>query len=121
MPAPGRYHSQGRGLPPWGVVADNGAMTIPELAPRRRYGAIAATWAFALVVAVVIAVVVPLDSHFRWFGLVGGATLIFAFAAQLVDGRPSGFIFRVSVAALGGMTLIGIVALVAVLAAVSPA
>ncbi|WP_345751997.1 hypothetical protein [Microbacterium rhizophilus] len=96
-------------------------MTIPELAPRRRYGAIAATWIFALLVAVAIAMFVPVDVRFRWFGLAGGGALIFAFVAHLVDGRASGFIFRVSVAALGGITILGIVALVTVVAAVSPA
>jgi hypothetical protein len=96
-------------------------MTIPELAPRRRYGGIAATWAFALLVAVAIAVFVPVETRFRWFGLAGGATLVAAFVAQLVDGRASGFISRVSIAALGGVTILGIVALVTVIAAVSPA
>ena len=95
-------------------------MTIPELAPRRRFGGIAATWGFALLVAVAIAVFVPLEMRFRWFGLAGGACLIFAFVAHLVDGRANGFVFRVSVAALGGITLLGIVALVTVLAAITP-
>lgn len=96
-------------------------MTIPELAPRRRYGAIAVTWVFALLAGIAIAVFVPLDERFRWFALAGGATMICAFAAHLVDGRAKGFIFRVGVAAIGGVTVLGIVALVAALAAVSPA
>ena len=96
-------------------------MTVPELAPRRRFGAIAATWGFALLVALAIVLFVPLEARFRWFGLAGGASLIFAFVAHLIDGRAKGFVFRVGVAALGGLTILGFVALVMVLAAVSPA
>ncbi|WP_309068573.1 hypothetical protein [Microbacterium sp.] len=96
-------------------------MTVPELAPRRRYGGIATTWGFALLVGLAIAVFVPFEERFRWFGLAGGACLIFAFTAHLIDGRAKGFVFRVGVAALGGITILGVVALVMVLAAVSPA
>ncbi|WP_203136063.1 hypothetical protein [Microbacterium sp. JZ31] len=96
-------------------------MTVPELAPRRRYGGIAATWGFALLVALAIAVFVPFETRFWWFGLAGGACLVFAFSAHLIDGRAKGFVFRVSIAALGGITILGIVALVMMLAAVSPA
>ncbi|MER7796283.1 hypothetical protein [Microbacterium sp. NPDC096154] len=95
-------------------------MTLPELAPRRRYGGIVATWAFALVAALAIAVFVPFEWRFRWFGVAGGLSVIFGFVAHLIDGRTSGYIFRVGVAALGALALIGVVALVAVLVAVSP-
>lgn len=104
-----------------GVVADNGQMTVPELAPRRRYGGIVATWVFSLLIALAIAVFVPLELRFWWFGLAGGASLICAFVAHLVDGRANGFVFRVGVAALGGITILGIVALVTVIAAITPA
>jgi len=94
-------------------------MTIPELAPRRRFTAIVATWAFALLVAIAIAVLVPVELRSLWFGLAGGATVICAFVAHLADGRAEGFIFRVSIAALGGITILGIVALISMLTSVT--
>ncbi|MEL5992405.1 hypothetical protein ACOKGD_12060 [Microbacterium phosphatis] len=96
-------------------------MTIPELAPRRRYGAIAVTWVFALVVAVVIAVFVPFELRFWWFALAGGASMVCAFVAHLIDGRADGFIARVSVAALGGITILGIVALITLIMSITTA
>lgn len=96
-------------------------MTIPELAPRRRYGGIAATWGFSLLLGIAIAVFVPFEWRLSWYGVAGGACLIFAFVAHLVDGRAQGYIFRVGVAVLGGLAILGVVALVALLTAVSPA
>lgn len=96
-------------------------MTIPELAPRRRYGGIAATWVFALVAGIVIAVFVPFEQRLGWYAVAGGVSLIFAFVAHLIDGRAKGFTFRVGVAVLGALAILGVLALVAVLTAVSPA
>jgi len=96
-------------------------VTIPDLAPRRRYGAVAATWVFAVVAAVAIGVFVPFEWRTAWLGVAGGACFLFAFAAQLVDGRPAGFIFRVGVSALGGLAILGVVALALALAAIGAA
>lgn len=91
-------------------------MTTPELSPVRRYGGIAATWAFALLAAIAVSLV-PLDARLPWIGIAGGMCTIVAFGAQLVDGRSHGFVFRVGVAVLGALGILGFIALVLALAA----
>ncbi|GAA3657553.1 hypothetical protein [Microbacterium marinilacus] len=94
-------------------------MTIPELAPRRRYGGVAATWAFGLAAAIAIGVFVPFAARFGWLGVAGGACVVFAFVAQLVDGRARGFVFRVGVAAVGALGILGAVSFALALAAIT--
>ena len=47
--------------------------------------------------------------------------MVCAFVAHFIDGRADGFIARVSVAALGGITILGIVALITLIMSITSA
>lgn len=90
------------------------------MTPARRYAGIAVTWAFALASAIAVSASVPIEDRLPWIAIAGGACMIVAFAAQLLDGRADGFIFRVGVSVLGGLGILGFLALVLALAALRP-
>ncbi|KQY96289.1 hypothetical protein B5M43_008215 [Microbacterium sp. MEC084] len=92
-------------------------MTTPDMTPVRRYAGAAATWAFALVAAILVSVLVPLDARLPWVAITGGVCMIVAFAAQLIDGRSEGFIFRVGVSVIGALGILGFLALIFTLVA----
>ena len=101
-------------------VGHNGAVAIPELAPRRTFGGVVAVWLVAAVVAVVIGLFVADDQRAAWLAVGLGGCVVLAFAIQLGYGRSQGFTERVAASALGALVVMGIISLGFGLAAIVP-
>ncbi|GAA1966230.1 hypothetical protein [Microbacterium deminutum] len=93
------------------IVRDNGAVAIPELAPRRTFGGVIAVWVIAAVVGVAIGIFVSAESRAAWLAVGLGGCLILAFAIQLWTGRSQGFTQRVAASILGALLVMGVLSL----------
>lgn len=102
-------------------MRQNGGMTTPELAPRSPAGALAATWAFGAVAAILVGVFAPIEVRFDWMAIAAGAALVVAFAVNLRSGHADGFIVRTGASIAGALVLMGFISLGFTLAAIVPA
>jgi hypothetical protein len=101
-------------------MRDDGAVAIPDLAPRRTLGGIIAVWVLAAVIAIVIGVLATPDWRGAWLAVGLGGCLIAAFAIQLWPGRSQGFTERVAASMLGAALVMGVISLGFGLAALVP-
>lgn len=86
-------------------------MTVPGLAPRAGYGGIAAVWASAAVIAIVIGIAAPADWRAAWMPVGMAGCVILAFVVQLVQGHSQGFLRRMAASILGAFVVMGLIGL----------
>ncbi|MCT9821056.1 hypothetical protein N3K63_12280 [Microbacterium sp. W1N] len=84
-------------------------MTLPELAPRRTYTAVIATWILAAVLALAVGLLAPEDWRAAWMPVAMGVCFIAAFALNLASGRSQGFIQRIAASVLGALVVMGLI------------
>lgn len=84
-------------------------MSEPMLAPRSPIWGLAITWAFGLVAAVAVGIVVPVEHKMLWFLIAFGFAVLVAFVVQLVRGEKDGFILRTAAGALGALLVMAVV------------
>lgn len=101
-------------------MRDNGAVAIPELAPRRTLGGVIAVWVVAALIGVAIGVFVAADARAAWLAVGLGLCLVLSFAIQLWTGRSQGFTQRVAGSILGALVVMGIISLGFGLATIVP-
>ena len=101
-------------------MGDDGAVAVPELAPRRTFGGIVAVWVLAALIAIVVGIFATPDWRAAWLGVGLGGCLIVAFATQLWSGRSQGFTERVAASVLGAALVMGVISLGFGLAALVP-
>lgn len=101
-------------------MRENGAVTTPELAPRRTFGGVIAVWVVAALIGVAIGLFVPEEWRAAWLTVGLGGCLVLAFAVQLWFGRSQGFTERVAASVLGSLLTMGVISLGFGLAAVVP-
>jgi hypothetical protein len=101
-------------------VRDNGAVTTPDLAPRRTFGGVIAVWVFAALLGVVIGIFASEAWRAAWLTVGLGACLVLAFTVQLWFGRSQGFTQRVAASVLGALLAMGVISLGFGLASIVP-
>ena len=90
-------------------VGHNGGVTLPELAPRRTYGAVIVSWVVAAVLAVVVGALAPTEARAEWMAVAMGLAFIVAFALNLATGRSQGFVARMAASVLGALVVMGLI------------
>lgn len=101
-------------------VSQNGAMTDPELAPRRVFPWIAGVWGLAAAAAIAVSLLAPLEWRMAWMIVALGAVIFITFAVHLWVADARGFIDRVALSAAGALLIMGIVSAVFGLATLIP-
>lgn len=96
-------------------------MSEPALAPRNAFHGVIAVWIASLVVAVLLAVLLPEDVRVGWLLIAFGGIVLTSFAVQLAYGRATGFIVRVAASVVGSLMLMGLVSVALGLAALATA
>ncbi len=84
-------------------------MTLPELAPRRTYGAVIATWIVAALLAIAVGAFAPEEWRAAWMPVAMGVAFIAALAFNLATARSQGFIARIAASVLGSLVVIGLI------------
>lgn len=92
-----------------GGVGHNGGVTLPDLAPRRTYGAVIATWVVAAVLAIAVGLFAPEQWRAAWMPVAMGVAFIAALSFNLATGRSQGFIARVAISVLGSLVVMGLI------------
>jgi len=86
-------------------------MSEPALAPRSPFVGLIATWATALVIALLLGILVPAGQTMTWFLIGFGVCVLVSFAVQLARAEVRGFILRVAAGALGALVVMGVVSI----------
>lgn len=90
----------------------NGDMSVPELAPRSILRGLILCWAIAAVIAIATGIFAPEPWRAAWTAVGLGATVVVAFAVQLAQDIPTGFIRRVAASVLGSVLVTGLIGLI---------
>lgn len=86
-------------------------MTVPAHAPRSGFGGVAAVWAVAAVLAVVIGLTAPEQARGAWMPVGLAGCIVVAFVVQLFSGRAEGFLRRVAASVLGALVVMALIGL----------
>ncbi|GAB3573110.1 hypothetical protein GCM10027406_01080 [Leifsonia lichenia] len=78
------------------------------LSPGVRYGSIGAVWLLALVFAVLIAAISPVDRYASWLSLALAACVLLGLIAQLATQQKEGFVNRLAATVTGSFVILGI-------------
>ncbi|MFT4231083.1 MAG: hypothetical protein QM602_12425 [Microbacterium sp.] len=95
-------------------------MSATGLASRSSLRSVLVVWVAAFVVAVAIAVFVPVDWRMAWMTVGLGGCIVLAFVVQLWSGRSEGFIDRMALSVAGALLAMGLVSAAFGLAALLP-
>ncbi|WP_417561896.1 hypothetical protein [Microbacterium sp.] len=90
--------------------AEAPAEPAAELPARAAIGSAVAVWVVAALMGLAVGVFAPVGQRAGWVSLSLGGCLVLSFAVQLWIGRPHGFIARVALSLLGAFVVLGIIA-----------
>ncbi|ALJ19626.1 hypothetical protein [Microbacterium sp. No. 7] len=86
-------------------------MTVSEFASPRSIRGIVGVWVVAVVAALALGVLAPVELRAVWLSLGFAGCVVIAFVVQLMGGRAEGFIQRVAASVLGALLAMGLIGL----------